>query len=100
MRTITVDRLSGEEMQRVRDYLLTSELNEPHTGSDGELYGDYVKVNADIQGDPIDKNFSYRNIVFQMGDIGIECEYTEKRKVESREVVDGLMKLLSDFAVS
>ena len=98
---ITVDRLNEKQMQKVRNYLAQMP-NASHEGSKGELYGGYVKVTADVQAS-VDRHTAktsihwYENVIFEVQDSGVECEYAAKRKAERSEAVKDLASLVTGF---
>ena len=48
MKTITVDKLTEEQMKKVREFL-KSPPNKYHTGKKGELYGHYITISVDVK---------------------------------------------------
>ncbi len=100
-KTITVDRLNEAQMEQVRDYL-DSMPNKSHRGSKDEFYGNYINVSANVSAS-IDGRTAkasihgYKDVAFEIKDIGVQCEYTAKRKAERNQVATGLVTLLAGF---
>ncbi len=98
---ITVDRLDEGQMREVRKYLAQMP-NASHTGSEGEFYGGYVEVTADVQAS-VDRHTAetptpwYENVTFEVQGLGVECKYTAKRNAESSEAIKGLASLITGF---
>ena len=99
---ITFDRLSEEQMQKVREYLAQMP-NAPHKGREGEHYGEYIQVTADVRAAVIrataemSTDLWYENVTFEVQTSGVKCEYTAKRKAERNEVAKGLTSLIVGF---
>ncbi len=101
MRTIAVDRLTEEQMERVRKYLSSKKnefLPERYLGRKYLSVSGEVKVKMNPDGET--ELEGYDNVTFKIAEINYNDKPVGENRERGENAVSGLMKLLSEIALS